>query len=66
MKKYLKILAYYVSILTISSLVGTLLTLYVLARVPWMVPTFMVILLVCVISWVDYRRLTGNKERGRR
>lgn len=55
MKKYL-------TIITISSLVGTALALYVLARLPWMTTATMMILVVCVVSWVDYRRVTTNKR----
>lgn len=63
MKKYLEILAYYTAIVTVSSLVGTALALYVLARLPWMVTATMMILTVCVVSWVDYRRVTTSKTR---
>ena len=63
MKKYLAILAYYTAIITISSLVGTMLALYVLARLPWMVTAVMLILTVCVISWGDYRRVTTSKAQ---
>ena len=63
MKKYLAILAYYTAIITISSLVGTMLALYVLARLPWMVTAVMLILTVCVISWCDYRRVTTSKAQ---
>ena len=62
MKKYLAILAHYTAIITISSLVGTMLALYVLARLPWMVTTVMMVLTVCVISWGDYRRVTTSKD----
>ena len=62
MKKYLTILTYYTAIITISTLVGTMLALYVLARLPWMVTTTMMLLTVCVVSWVDYRRSTANKH----
>ena len=58
MKKYLTILA----IITISSLVGTVLALYVLARLPWMATATMMLLTVCVISWADYRRVTTSKK----
>ena len=64
MKKYLTILAYYIAIVTVSSLVGTALALYVLVRFPWMVTATLLILTVCVISWIDYRRVTTN-ENGR-
>lgn len=63
MKKYLTILAYYTTIVTISFLVGTALALYVLARFPWMVTTSMMLLIVCVISWVDYRRVTTSRAQ---
>ena len=62
MKKYLTILAYYTTIITISSLVGTALALHVLARFPWMVTAAMMILTVCVVSWADYRRVTTSKD----
>lgn len=62
MKKYLAILAYYTIIITISSLVGTALALYVLARLPWMVTATMMLLTVCVVSWADYRRVTTSKN----
>lgn len=62
MKKYLTILAYYTAIITISSLVGTALALYVLARLPWMVTTSMMVLITCVIAWLDYRRMTGGRR----
>ena len=61
MKKYLAILAYYIAIITVSSLVGTALALYVLARLPWMATATMMILTVGVISWIDYRRITTHK-----
>lgn len=61
MKSYLMVLAYYVAIITVSSLAGTALTLYVLARLPWMVTPSMMILIVAVVSWVDYRRLTTHR-----
>ena len=63
MKKYLMILAYYTAIITISSLVGTILALYVLARLPWMVTATMMILTVCVVSWADYRRVTIGRAQ---
>lgn len=62
MKKYLAILAYYIGIITISSLAGTALALYVLARLPWMVTATMMLLTVCVVSWIDYRRVTGGRR----
>lgn len=62
MKKYLLILAYYIAIIIVSSLVGTVLALYVLSRLPWMVTAFMMLLTVCVVSWVDYRRVTTSKD----
>lgn len=63
MKKYLAILAYYTIIITISSLVGTALALYVLARLPWIATATMMLLTVCVVSWADYRRVTtSNKD----
>ena len=62
MKKYLLILAYYTAIIAISSLIGTGLALYVLARLPWMVTATMMLLIVCVISWADYRRVTISKD----
>lgn len=58
MKKYLAILGYCTLIVTIGSLVGTWLALYVLARFPWMVTPSMMILVVCVIAWIDYRRIS--------
>ena len=61
MKKYLAILTYYTVIVAVSSLVGTGLALYVLARFPWMVTTSMLILTMCVVSWADYRRVSGRK-----
>lgn len=61
MKKYFAILAYYTAIIAVSFLVGTVLALYVLARFPWMVTPAMLILTVCVVSCIDYRRLTANK-----
>ena len=63
MKKYLAILAYYTAIITVSALVGTVLALYVLARLPWMVTASMMLLTVCVVSWADYRRVTTSKTR---
>lgn len=62
MKKYLAIFAYYTAIIAISSLVGTALALYVLSRLPWMATTSLLILTVSVISWIDYRRVTTNKN----
>lgn len=62
MKKYLLILAYYTLIITVSSLVGTALALYVLARLPWMVTATLLILTTCVIAWVDYGRVTISKD----
>ena len=62
MKKYLTILAYYTAIVTISSLVGTALALYVLARLPWMATASMIILITCVIACLDYRRVTTSKD----
>ena len=61
MKKYLAILAYYTAIVTVSALVGTMLALYVLARLPWMATATMMLLTVCVISWADYRRVTTGR-----
>ena len=61
MKKYLLILAYYTAIIIVSYLAGTLLALYVLTRLPWMVTASMMLLTVCVISWIDYRRVTTSK-----
>ena len=61
MKKYLLILAYYTAIIIVGSLVGTVLALYVLTRLPWMVTASMMLLTVCVISWIDYRRVTTSK-----
>ena len=61
MKKYLAILAYYTAIIVVSSLVGAWLALYVLARLPWMATATMMFLTVCVISLIDYKRLTANK-----
>lgn len=63
MKKYLAILAYYIAIVTVSSLVGTGLALYVLARFPWMVTASMMLLTVCVVSWADYRRVTTSRAQ---
>lgn len=63
MKKYLTILAYYITIVTISSLVGTALALYVLARLPWLVTATMMLLTVCVVSWADYRRVTTSRAQ---
>ena len=63
MKKYLTILAYYTTIVTISALVGTGLALYVLARFPWMVTASMLILTMCAVSWADYRRVTTSKPQ---
>lgn len=60
MKKYLAILAYYMAIITVSSLVGTVLALYVLARLPWMATASMMLLTVCGVLWVDYRRVTTS------
>lgn len=65
MKKYLAILGYYIAIVTISSLVGTGLALYVLARFPWMVTASMMLLTVCVVAWVDYRRVTTGRAQRR-
>lgn len=62
MKKYLAILAYYTAIITISSLVGTALALYVLAHLPWMTTATMMLLTVSVVSWIDYRRATTSKN----
>lgn len=62
MKKYLLILAYYTAIVTVSFLVGTALALYVLARLPWVTTASMMLLTVCVVSWIDYRRVTTNKD----
>lgn len=61
MKKYLTILAYYTAIIIVSSLVGTVLALYVLTRLPWMVTAVLLILTVCVVSLADYRRVTTNR-----
>ena len=55
------ILAYYIAIITVSSLVGTALALYVLARLPWMATASMMFLTVCVVSWIDYRRVTTHR-----
>ena len=63
MRNYLAILAYYIIIVTVSSLVGTALALYVLVRLPWMVTAVMMILTVCVVSWADYRRVTINRAQ---
>lgn len=63
MKKYLQILGYYTAIVAVSSLVGTALALYVLARLPWMVTATMMILTVCAISWIDYRRVTTSRAQ---
>ena len=63
MKKYLAILGYYTAIVTGSSLVGTALALYVLARLPWMATATMMLLTVCVIAWVDYRRVTTSRTQ---
>lgn len=63
MKKYLAILAYYTAIIIVSSLVGTALALYVLAHLPWMVTATMMLLTVCVVSWIDYRRVTTSKPQ---
>ena len=63
MKEYLRILAYYTAILIVSSLVGTGLALYVLARLPWMVTASMMLLIVCVIAWLDYRRVTTSRAQ---
>lgn len=63
MKKYLLILAYYTAIIAVSSLVGTALALYVLARLPWMATASMMVLTVCVISWVDYRRVATSRPQ---
>lgn len=63
MKKYLTILAYYTAILIVSFLAGTMLALYVLARLPWMATITIMILTVCVVSWVDYRRVTTRRPQ---
>ena len=63
MKKYLLILAYYTAIIIASSLVGTVLALYALARLPWMVTACMMVLTVCGISWADYRRVTTSRAQ---
>ena len=63
MKKYLAILAYYTAIIVVGALVGTLLSLYVLARLPWMATATMLILTVCVIAWLDYRRVTISRAQ---
>lgn len=63
MKEFLKILAYYTAIITVSSLVGTWLALHVLARFPWMVTATLLILAVCVIAWLDYRRVTTSRAQ---
>lgn len=63
MKNYLAILAYYTATIIVSALVGTGLALYVLARLPWMVTATMMLLTVCVISWLDYRRVTTSRAQ---
>lgn len=63
MKKYLLILAYYIAIIIVGTLVGTALALYVLVHLPWMVTATMMLLTVCVISWIDYRRVTTSKAQ---
>lgn len=63
MKKYLAILGYYIAIVTVSTLVGTALALYVLARLPWMVTASMMLLTVCAISLADYRRVTTSRTQ---
>ena len=65
MKKYLAILGCYIAIITVGFLVGTALALYVLQRLPWMVTATMMLLIVCVVSWVDYRRVTISKAQHR-
>lgn len=63
MKKYLAILGYYIAIVTVSSLVGTALALYVLARLPWIATASMMLLTVCVVSLADYRRVTTSRAQ---
>ena len=63
MKKYLAILGYYIAIVTVSSLVGTALALYVLARLPWIATASMMLLTVCVVSLADYWRVTTSRAQ---
>ena len=63
MKKYLAILAYYIAIVTVSFLVGSALALYVLARLPWLATATLLILTMCVVSLIDYRRVTTNRTQ---
>ena len=53
MKEYLILLAQYIILIAISSLVGTALALYV----PWQALVIIEIPAVCVLAYVDYRRI---------
>ena len=57
MKKYLTILAIYIACITVGTLAGITLALYVLPHVPWLVSVPTGILILCAIAYVDYRRL---------
>ena len=62
MKKYLAILAYYIAIITVSSLAGTLLALYMLASLPWMVTPTLMVLIVAITVCLDYWRLNNRSH----
>ena len=58
MKKYLAILAYYLGVITISTLVGTTLA----THTPWWALIPIAMLVVCGITYIDYRRFLGDNE----
>ena len=56
MKKYLAILAYYLGIITVSTLVGTTLATYT----PWWALIPLTVITVCGCAYIDYRRFFSN------
>lgn len=57
MKKYLAILAYYLGVIAVSTLVGITLA----THTPWWALIPITMITVCGVAYIDYRRFLGDK-----
>jgi len=57
-KKYLAILAYYIAVITVSTLVGTALA----THTPWWVLIPLIMIAVCGVAYIDYQRFFGDNK----